>query len=274
MKPYNYDEQYYETGIGGFHRDSFPKISTAFRESVAPGLEKGSVLDFGCGNGFYGKFLSSKVAYVDGVDFSPVLGTGRNRQYYRNFSQADLGQPWTNGKIYDALISIECIEHVQDYRQFLANAYSALKPGGTLFLTTTTYFCFLFIMLIVYRRQTSFASLSEFLRGLAGNETARTAFIKRFWEYTTGHYHGFTKGQLRRGAEAAGFVVERLDYLHVQNVFPVHYLDHPYEKKYKWLVRPAATCLKILGRTINWACRRFDLNAQNVLLVARKPAKN
>ena len=271
MSKFDYSEQYYETGIGGFHEASFAPISNAFKQAIPPVSDSLEILDFGCGNGFYGAFLRQSATRLDGVDYSLVLPNVKNRRFYQNFYQQDLGKEWQPETKYDAVFSVEVIEHVEDYHQFLANAFAALKPGGRLFLTTTTYFWSLFILLIVYRRQTSFASLSEFFQGLAGDENARTRFVKRFWDFFTGHYHGFTKGQLRRGLEAAGFVVERLDYLQVQDVFPVHYLDQPYNKKYKMLVNRLIPCIKVMGRSINWACRRFDLNAPNVVVIARKP---
>jgi SAM-dependent methyltransferase len=272
MNEWDYDEEYYErSGLSGWHQCSFPAIAMAIDRLAQKLPEDGAVLDFGCGDGFYGRALSRKGNVLDGVDFSPFLRDHPNRQYYANFAQGDLGAPWASVAKYDLLFSSEVIEHVQDYRQFLANAFAALKPGGRMLLTTTTFFWSLFVLLIVHRRQTSVRSISDFVRGCGGDERARTRFVLRFWDYFGGHYHGFTKRQLRNALDDVGFITERIDYLHVQDTFPVRYLDQPYEKRFPLLVKTAVPLIRATGQAINWACRRFDLNAPNVLVVAIKP---
>lgn len=272
-RAYRYDNAYYDQGIGGFHADSFPEISRRLL-ALRPTDPWGAVLDLGCGNGFYARFLRPHARVLHGVDLSDAITTNDNRKLYDRVLRADLGRPWTPERAYDLVFSVEVIEHVEDYRQFLANAHAALQPGGTLFLTTTTYFLMLFVLLVVYRRQISPAALAEFVRGLSGEEAARTRFVMRFWDYTTGHYHGFSRAQLGRGLEQAGFVVERIEHLQVQPVVPVAYLDQPYNGPlpYRPIVAAAVPLLRALGQAINYASRSLDLYAPNVLVVARKRA--
>jgi len=271
-RDFRYDAEYYDSGIGGFHKASFADITRAF-DGLAVEWPVERILDFGCGNGFYGRFLASHSRHVDAVDGSPVLATHSNRNSYDTFLQRDLGVPWVSDRSYDLLFSIEVIEHVRDYQTFLANAHRALKPGGRLFLTTTTYFWTIFVLLVMYRRDISINALSEFGRGLMGDESARSKFVMRFWEFFTGHYHGFVWAQLRKAFEEAGFKVELQRYLHVQPVFPVHYLDTPYAGSYPLLVRGAAVpMLRAIGTAINTTCRSLDLYAPNILLVGRKPS--
>lgn len=271
MEQFEYNQQYYEHGISGFHKSSFAKIAAAFEAGVRSIPTKAKILDFGCGNGFYGPFLSTKSTELDGVDASSGLLGHTRRNCYKSFELVDLGRPWNPIGKYDVVFSIEVIEHVQDYHQFLKNAFLALKPGGRLFLTSTTYFWSLFVLLIIFRRKTSVETLSEFMRGFLGDEYARTKFVVRFWDYFGGHYHGFSKRQLRRALEEAGFIVERVDFLHVQKVFPVHYLAQPYRHKHKWVVNSILPWLKFAGSAINWVCERFDLSAPNVVVIAKKP---
>ncbi|MEY2486354.1 MAG: hypothetical protein QOH39_2002 [Verrucomicrobiota bacterium] len=270
MKSFAYDAGYYETGIGGFHRASFPIISSVFDKYFrSQGFD--CILDFGCGAGFWGQFLSNHCRRLMGVDFSDILPSTISRPLYYEFSQIDLGRSWESIVKYDLVFSIEVIEHVEDCEVFLANAFNALKPGGFLFLTTTTYFWTLFVLLIVYRRQTTLTALWEFLAGLLGNERKRRAFVSRFWEYFAGHYHGFTRSQLRRLALNVGFRDIQIENLHIQPVVPVNYLDQPYTGSHPGTVAAVVPLIRIIGNAINWLCRSLDIYAPNVLLIARRP---
>jgi hypothetical protein len=104
-----------------------------------------------------------------------------------------------------------------------------------------------------------------------GDEHARTEFVMRFWDYFGGHYHGFSKRQMQRALEEAGFTVEKLECLHVQKVFPIHYLDQPYRGKHERVVNSILPCLKRLWSAINWICERFNVGAPNVIVIAKKP---
>jgi SAM-dependent methyltransferase len=272
-RAYRYDNQYYDQGIGGFHTDSFPEISRRLL-ALRPPNPWGAVLDMGCGNGFYARFLRPHARVLHGIDSSDAIASNENRKIYDRVLRADLGRAWTPERGYDLVFSVEVIEHVEDYRQFLANAHAALAPGGTLFLTTTTYFFTLFILLVVYRRQISPAALADFVRGLSGDETARTRFVVRLWDYLTGHYHGFSRTQLGRGLADAGFEKVRIEHLQVQPVVPVAYLDQPYNGPlpFRPIVAAAVPLLRTVGRAINGASRSLDLYAPNVVVVARKRA--
>jgi 2-polyprenyl-3-methyl-5-hydroxy-6-metoxy-1,4-benzoquinol methylase len=272
LAQYNYDAKYYEEGIGGFHAESFLPITRALEKYVPLDEQKSEVLDFGCGNGFYGKFLRSKAARVEAIDKSDVILTSSNKQYYDDVRTADLGAPLHIERQFDVLYSVEVIEHVKDYSIYLENAFNTLKPGGYLFLTTTTYFWSVFVMLVIYRRETSFAALREFIAGLFGSEKARTKFVIRFWDYFTGHYHGFTASQIRRGLEAAGFELVKIENMHVQPVFPVNYLNQEYNGGFKPIAYIVIAGLKVIGRGINTFCRVADVAAPNVIVVARKKA--
>lgn len=271
MKGFNYNSEYYEQGIGGFHQTSFSTISSLFLAHAHPNAKSSEVLDFGCGNGFYGRFLRQHASQVDCVDYSAVLASSPNRSSYRSFTQADLGKPWAPGRSYDIVFSIEAVEHVEDYRQFLRNALGALKPGGRLYITTTTFTWSLFVLLVIYRRLITLQALFDYACGLFGSERHRTRFVVRFWEYFTGHYHGFSKRQLCSGLREVGFEVEMATNMHVQDIFPVKYLNQPYNGRGKLLVDLAIPLIKWFGRSVNSICRLLNLAAPNIAVVARKP---
>lgn len=268
---FTYDREYYERGMSGFHSASFPVI-TAYFDGLPLQLPVPTVIDFGCGDGFYASFLKARAHTLDGVDASSALLESVNHVHYRRFECRDLGAPWPGNRSgeYDLVFSVEVIEHIYNYRQFLRNAYDILKPGGYVFLTTTTYFWTFFILLIMYHRRASPRALFDFIGGLFGSARLRTRFVMRFWDFFGGHYHGFTRGSLARCLQAVGFEVEKMEYLHIQPVFPVHYLATPYRGRLRLLIAAIVPLLHIVGQSINWFCKCFDVYAPNILVVARK----
>lgn len=269
---YDYDAGYFDGGISGWHATSFRPITDKFDEFVPEPLV-GEVLDYGCGDGFYGPFLRRKAAVLDGVDYADAAQTSRFRDSYRDVYQADLGVPWAHpaGRTYDLLFSTEVVEHVVDYHVFLANAHRLLRPNGRLVFTTTTYTVYLFVMLMAYRRQVGVMSLAEFVRGY-WDYAARSRFVERFADYTCGHHHGFTRRQLHTALRRVGFRVERSSYLFAQDVVHLHHLNQPYNGSYRTLVRAGVPLVRAAGATINWACRTTGAYAPNVIIVARRPA--
>ena len=269
-KSFTYNNQYYDEGIDGFHRASIPYIHGYF-DALTRDTRPEAILDFGCGNGFHSAYLKSKTENVDGVDFSAAIRTSRNKDNYRTIRQADLGLPADLPEnAYDLLFSIEVVEHVKDYRMFLQNAHHTLKPGGKLFLTTTTFSCYFFILLVIYRRKINLRNLYDFFRGWLGSETHRTRFTLNLWEFTTGHYHGFSKRQLRNGCLEAGFKVHKLVYLPIQDVVPVYYLKQRYNGRFGWLVNLFTPVLIFLGKAINRFSATTRIYTPNVLIIAEK----
>jgi 2-polyprenyl-3-methyl-5-hydroxy-6-metoxy-1,4-benzoquinol methylase len=98
------------------------------------------VLDLGCGNGYWSNRLRQLGAEPIGIDGS-TEGITIARQKYPGirFEQllatdtvlSDLGVA-----PFDAVLSVEVIEHIYDPRGFVRSCMLALKPGGTLVLTT------------------------------------------------------------------------------------------------------------------------------------------
>jgi ubiquinone/menaquinone biosynthesis C-methylase UbiE len=101
------------------------------------------ILDAGCGNGRYSKFLLSRAdadAVITGFDYSQqMLQRARKRLQSSRVSQvaADLTRlPYADG-CFDAIVCGWVIEHLPDPRQGLRELARVLCPGGKLLLLAT-----------------------------------------------------------------------------------------------------------------------------------------
>lgn len=97
------------------------------------------VLDLGCGNGSFSRQLEASGFRVTGLDHS-LSGILIAQKYCTNatFSQHDITQPLPNSyhDKFDAVVSVEVIEHLLLPRHLIENAINSLKPGGVFILTT------------------------------------------------------------------------------------------------------------------------------------------
>ncbi len=98
------------------------------------------ILDVGCGNGALCRELSSQGFEVVGVDPSPSgVAVARQALPEVRFEvmqvQEDLLERLQSDP-FDAVISTEVIEHVYDPRTFVKGCWNALKPGGSLIVST------------------------------------------------------------------------------------------------------------------------------------------
>lgn len=99
------------------------------------------ILDVGCGGGLVAEPLARLGARVTGIDASErnvevarhhAAGQGLAIDY-RFAAAADLVAA---GEAFDAVLSLEVIEHVADRRAFLADCAALTAPGGALVLAT------------------------------------------------------------------------------------------------------------------------------------------
>ena len=105
----------------------------------------GRVLDDGCGSGGMCVSIAEEAESVVGIDlvdrFSDAGVRLAEEKGVRNltFTRADgTALPFASGS-FDQVLSHAVIEHVGDPGAYLREARRVLKPGGTLFLQTSTY---------------------------------------------------------------------------------------------------------------------------------------
>jgi 2-polyprenyl-3-methyl-5-hydroxy-6-metoxy-1,4-benzoquinol methylase len=99
-----------------------------------------TILDLGSGNGAFSNCLHEAGFYVEGVDGSRSgIEIARNHFPDVQFSEIDLvtdTMPDSYTNKFDAVVSIEVIEHLLLPRKLIEKALQTLKPGGLLVLST------------------------------------------------------------------------------------------------------------------------------------------
>jgi 2-polyprenyl-3-methyl-5-hydroxy-6-metoxy-1,4-benzoquinol methylase len=100
-----------------------------------------SVLDYGCGVGYLVAPLAALGLEVTAADHSEaaVAATNARNAGIANFTGASMPQELVDaGHRFDAIISIEVIEHLSDLylREFFATFGKLLAPGGIAIITT------------------------------------------------------------------------------------------------------------------------------------------
>lgn len=97
------------------------------------------VLDAGCGTGYGSAELAQSAHNVIGFDFSPEAVEYAKRTYplaNLEFASASCdGLPFPNA-IFDLVVAFEVIEHISNYRQFIAEAARVLTGEGVFIVST------------------------------------------------------------------------------------------------------------------------------------------
>jgi 2-polyprenyl-3-methyl-5-hydroxy-6-metoxy-1,4-benzoquinol methylase len=105
------------------------------------------VLDAGCGNGSFTASIAEAGFDLYGVDLSSSgIEVARETHPGVHFERASVYDDFTNlfpgVSTFDAIVSVEVIEHLYSPRDFVRRAHEALRPGG-LFVVTTPYWGYL-----------------------------------------------------------------------------------------------------------------------------------
>jgi len=104
---------------------------------VARSLAGARVLDAGCGEGYGTDRLTAVAAEVTGVDLEePVIRRVASRYPRARFDAANLvSLPYADGT-FDAVVSLQVIEHLHSPQEFLAECARVLAPSGVLIIST------------------------------------------------------------------------------------------------------------------------------------------
>jgi 2-polyprenyl-3-methyl-5-hydroxy-6-metoxy-1,4-benzoquinol methylase len=100
------------------------------------GLENPTILDYGCGTGWFTAELA-KIGAAVGIDLSEAaIAAARRRYPGPKFVAANLFELDAPRNTFDIAVSQEVIAHVTDQREYIERITRMLKPNGFLVLTT------------------------------------------------------------------------------------------------------------------------------------------
>ncbi len=116
------------------------------REAAGLPIQHLDVADIGCNAGTQSRCWLEDSHNVSGLDISEgliTLARERNAQFGEraNFSVGSATRlPWQDQR-FDVVLLPELLEHVDDWQSCINEAVRVLKPGGTIFLSTTNCLC-------------------------------------------------------------------------------------------------------------------------------------
>lgn len=99
-----------------------------------------AVLDVACGTGYGSDILArAGAATVTGIDHAREAIAFAEKHYQRsnlNFMVLDALELPFEGQIFDVIVSLETIEHLESQQEFLEALVYCLRPGGLLVIST------------------------------------------------------------------------------------------------------------------------------------------
>ena len=193
----SYDASYYEdTHKRWFENPNYKLFSWIERRLPT---STGSVLDVGCGNGDFLRYVHARRPGVRlvGIDLSPESPSDAFEYLHGDVMSTEVSET------FDVVTSLAVIEHVADVRAFARRIGSLCAPGGTVVIMTLNSAGILY------------------LAAHAGRRLGVTIASDRL--YDTHHLHHFTRRSLQEVLEQSGLVV---DQVHHHNV-PLRALDLP-----------------------------------------------
>jgi 2-polyprenyl-3-methyl-5-hydroxy-6-metoxy-1,4-benzoquinol methylase len=127
----HYSEEYFEPYLKtkAIHqRQRFGKRIKEIKQYAFPG----TLLDVGCGAGFFLKLASETGYAAEGIELSPYAVQYARQKLGLRVSQGELGEAHFSDESFDIITLWHIIEHVRDPRTFLCQAHKLLRNNGLL----------------------------------------------------------------------------------------------------------------------------------------------
>lgn len=208
--------------------------------------QKGSLLEVGCGGGFFSSTLQKEGWNVTSADIHPTAARFAREQGVPKALAFDANGLWPlANNVADAFIMLDVLEHIEQPIEALQEAYRILTPGGIGILTVPAY-----------------------------------QFLFSAWDEYNHHYRRYTTSTMRKSAQEAGFQIERLTYWNIMTLAPaiaVRLKDRLLKKtiskaEFPKVPKTLNTAFITCGHIENEWVRRLPLPAGlSVLAVLKKP---
>ncbi|MGR9105941.1 MAG: class I SAM-dependent methyltransferase [Gammaproteobacteria bacterium] len=118
-------------------KDHTTRYATQARylEHITRKLQSPRLLDVGCANGDFPRFMRSKGWEVEGLEVAQNSRPISDFKVYKQpFPEADVPS-----KYYDAITAWAVLEHVHDPMAYFQKAYHSLRPGGIFVFLVTNF---------------------------------------------------------------------------------------------------------------------------------------
>lgn len=159
----------------------------ALTDGLARFRRTGTLLEVGFGRGEFLRVARERGWNVVGTEVSArAVENLRHEGFAVQFGENAVRS--LAGAAFDAVVALEVIEHVADFRSLLAEAHDALRPGGALLLSTP--------------------NVDSLTRRIIG---------ARWRIFASEHHWYFSPSTLTRALRDAGFRVERME---SRNIYP------------------------------------------------------
>ena len=148
--------------------------------------QKDSLLEVGCGGGYFSSLLQREGWNVTSADIHPTAARFAHEQGVPKALAFDASGPWPlANNTANAFIMLDVLEHLEHPIDALKEAYRILTPGGIGILTVPAY-----------------------------------QFLFSAWDEYNHHYRRYTTNSMKKSALEAGFKIERLTYWNIMTLAP------------------------------------------------------